>query len=137
MADRSRELELSLRLKAGRWLAGSWGVRANSKSMKGEAKALPLEELAQRSPLLENGITANKLGEIESMRTPFVPPSQVALISQALGVDLEGLPMLEPAKGARLIPGPPDGPIPQTTEQAESPSPEAADEPQTPEEEAS
>jgi hypothetical protein len=101
VTDRSRELEISLRLKAARFLAGSASVRSGTKSDKGQAIALRPEELALRPPLPENRITANKLREIEAMKT-YVTPGQVALIGQALGVDLEHLPMLEPANAEPL-----------------------------------
>lgn len=129
MDERSRELQISLRLKAARWLAGSERVRANSKTGKPEAIALPIPDLAKRSPLPENRIRANKLTEIEEMKT-YVTPSQLALISEALGVDLESLPLLPATTGpgeSAALPGPPAGPLPETTKPAESPRPAAAD----------
>lgn len=99
--ERDRALQISLRLKAARFLAGNARVRPSSKTGKPEAIALPLEELALRPGLAENRITLNKLGEIEQMVTQ-VTPSQVQLIGRALGVDLEELPLLEPAPKATL-----------------------------------
>ena len=96
MTERSRQLEISLRLKAARWLAGSQRVSAKSTTGKEQAVALSPEELASRSPLPENRITANKIREIEEMKT-FVPPSQITLISEALGFDFDALPLPEPA----------------------------------------
>lgn len=93
MDERSRALQISLRLKAARYLAGSEKTRANATTGKTHAVPLEPKDLAKRSPLPENKITANKIFEIETMQT-YVPPSHVALLSEALGIDLESLPLL-------------------------------------------
>ena len=51
---------VSRRLKAARWLAGG-------EDEKGRPVPLSPEELAQREPLLRNGISANAISEIERM----------------------------------------------------------------------
>lgn len=108
MTERPRALEISLRLKAARHLAGRAKPQANARPGKERSVPLEPEELAKRSPLPENNIRANKIREIEEMKT-HVTPSQVALLSAALGIDLEALPMLEagPSRPAAIAPFPP------------------------------
>ena len=73
--------ETSRRLKAARWLAG--GVDA-----KGKPDELKREDLALRSPLPENGITANRLHEIEQMKIA-ARPMELDRIAEALGLPHE------------------------------------------------
>lgn len=61
MTEDERRLQISLRMKAARYLAGSRGE-------KGGATALPNKEVAQRGPLLNEKVSANKLEEVEQMR---------------------------------------------------------------------
>jgi hypothetical protein len=70
--------EVSRRLKAARWLAG--GVDA-----KGKPKELKVSELALRPPLPENGISANRLAEIEQLKIT-APPMELEKIEEALGL---------------------------------------------------
>lgn len=71
-------VEVSRRLKAARWLAG--GVKDNGKPAE-----LKASELARRDVLVENGITANRIEEIEQLKvTPR--PMELEKIAQALGV---------------------------------------------------
>jgi hypothetical protein len=93
VTERDRNLEISLRLKAARWLAGQQGT-GGRQGDKPRSIPLSTEALAARSPLPENKITADKLQRIEQMTVPYVKPSEVALIGQALGLDLEALPLL-------------------------------------------
>lgn len=70
--------EISRRLKAARWLAG--GV-----DQDGKPKQLKVAELAKRSPLPENKITANRLEEIEQL-VITAPPMELDKIAEALGL---------------------------------------------------
>lgn len=71
-----RSTEISRRLKAARWLAGG-------EHTDGKPKALAVEELAARQPLPTQGITANRLEEIEQLKiTP--PPMELEQIALAL-----------------------------------------------------
>lgn len=74
-------LQVSLRLKAARHLAGS------SRPSKGgfEAVALTVEELAKRPLVIENGITKNRLDAYEQMKTE-PRPMELQVIADALGV---------------------------------------------------
>jgi transcriptional regulator with XRE-family HTH domain len=73
-------VEISRRLKAGRWLAG--GVRAD-----GKPTALTTAELAKRSPLPQNGISVNRLEEIEQLKVSNGPrPMELEKIAEALGL---------------------------------------------------
>lgn len=73
--------EISRRLKAARWLAG--GV-----DEKGKPKELKVAELAQIPPLPENGITANRIEEIEQLKVRGGGPRPMELekIARALGL---------------------------------------------------
>jgi hypothetical protein len=76
--------EIARRLKAARWLAG--GERESAKGrVKREVYALSPDELAGRSPLPENNITASLLGSIERMER-HTPPMELQAIAQALGL---------------------------------------------------
>lgn len=85
-------LATSLALKAGRWLVGAVDE-------KGRPAALTVEALLARSPLQENRITKNRLEDIEQMNVD-ARPMERALISQALGVDLDALRDLRPPDSA-------------------------------------
>jgi transcriptional regulator with XRE-family HTH domain len=71
-----RPAEVSRRLKAARWLAGGLDE-------KGKPKPLSVKELAALRPLPENGISANRLEEIEQMKIT-APPMELEKIAQAL-----------------------------------------------------
>jgi len=73
--------ETSRRLKAARWLAGDT-------DKKGRPKQLKIAELAQREPLPENGISKNRLEEIEQMKIT-APPMELEKIAVALDVPIE------------------------------------------------
>ncbi len=76
--------EIARRLKAGRLLAG--GIREKPKGrVKVETYALTPTELAGRSPLPENEITASLLGTIERMER-HTPPMELQAIAEALGL---------------------------------------------------
>lgn len=70
--------EVSRRLKAARWLAGD--VDAN-----GKPRALPIADLAQREELVSNRVSANRLEEIEQMKTA-ARPVELREIARALEV---------------------------------------------------
>lgn len=79
MTDR---LQTSLRLKAARHLAG----RLGEKGKRGQrAIPLPVGELADHELLRQNGVTANRLEEIEQMKTDARP---MELEKIALALDL-------------------------------------------------
>lgn len=71
--------EISRRLKAARWLAG--GVDDN-----GRVIPLSPEDLAQRAPLADNGITANAIREIEQLKKD-ARPMELREICRALDLD--------------------------------------------------
>lgn len=71
--------EISRRLKAGRWLAGAMDD-------DGKPKSLTTAQLAEHPLLVENGISSNRLQEIEQVKiTP--PPMELEQIARALGLD--------------------------------------------------
>lgn len=70
--------EISRRLKAARWLAG--GVND-----KDQPRALDVNELAQRAPLPDNNITANRIREIEQLEAK-ARPMELDKIAEALGM---------------------------------------------------
>lgn len=86
-AELERRAEISRRLKAARWLVGS--VDMNHKTSKGRPKPMPQpltrEKLAERQLLVDNGITANMLGEIERLDRP-VFPMEITVIADALEI---------------------------------------------------
>ena len=77
---RDKRLRDSLRLKAARYLAGSVAT-------DGRLRAVPLtvENLAKRPELQANGISANRIEEIEQMRTD-ARPMELQLIAKVLGL---------------------------------------------------
>jgi hypothetical protein len=76
--------EIARRLKAGRLLAGGIREKATGR-VKVEIYALTAAELAGRSPLPENEITASLLGTIERMER-HTPPMELQAIAEALGL---------------------------------------------------
>lgn len=75
--------EVSRRLKAARWLAGDIDEQ-------GKPKALSTRDLAQREPLPSNGISANRIEEIEQLKLADGPrPMELEKIAQALGLPHE------------------------------------------------
>lgn len=70
--------DVSRRLKAARWLAG--GI-----DEKGRVTSLTVEALAQLAPLPENGISQNRLEEIEQQKVD-ARPMELEKIARALGV---------------------------------------------------
>lgn len=88
--ETSLRLEVSLRLKAARYLAG--GLRPTK---KGELIASPVtvDELAADPVIVKNGISKNRLDAYEQMKTE-PRPMELRVIAEALGVDPEFL--LEP-----------------------------------------
>lgn len=70
--------EVSRRLKAARWLAGDVGP-------DGKPRALSVAELAQRDELVNNRISANRLEEIEQIKTQ-ARPVELREIARALEV---------------------------------------------------
>jgi hypothetical protein len=80
--DVDRRLEISLRLKAARWLRGH---------QDGKGKAVPLStrDLTQHPALRENRITQNRIEEIEQMRTTH-PPRRMELEQLEHALDLPG-----------------------------------------------
>lgn len=79
---------ISLRLKAARWLAGTV-QEAPAKRAGDEPKrtvnTLRVEELAKRRPLQDNGITKNRLEEIEQLKVD-ARPMELDAIAAALGL---------------------------------------------------
>lgn len=74
-------LQVSLRLKAARYLAG--GLRKTKAGM--EASALTVEELAAHPVIRANGIKKNRLDAYEQMRTD-PRPMELRVIAEALKV---------------------------------------------------
>lgn len=72
----SDELAISLRLKAARYLNGK-------RDDKGHAVAMTTAELAAKPSLAENGITKNRIEDIEQMRAP-ARPMELEKIADAL-----------------------------------------------------
>lgn len=70
--------EVSRRLKAARWLAGSLND-------KGQVAPLEVRELAQRDQLKENRISSNRLEEIEQLRVD-ARPMELDKIAEAMGL---------------------------------------------------
>lgn len=83
METPDRKLQVSLRLKAARWLAGA-------RNSKGAAAPMSIEKLAATPDLHENGITKNRLEDIEQMKVD-ARPMELERIGQALGVNLDDL----------------------------------------------
>lgn len=77
-----RRAEIARRLKAARWLAGDTTIDAKGKR---RPTALSPQELAMRSPLPENNITASLIGSIERMER-HTPPMELDALAGALGV---------------------------------------------------
>lgn len=67
-------------MKAARYLHGREGDRG--------AAPLPVAELAQREPLRSNGISANRLEEIEQMKA-HGRPMELEKVAQALGLRVD------------------------------------------------
>lgn len=80
-------VQVALRLKAARWLAGAL-------DQSGKPAALPVSDLAQRPPLPENRITRNRIEEIEQLKAA-PRPMEVEKLAEALG----------PTAGALLVEG--------------------------------
>lgn len=125
--------ETSRRLKAARWLAG--GVDAD-----GKPKQLKVAELAQRWPLPENGIKANRLEEIEQLKIT-APPMELEKIAEALGLPHEWFSAELPAEAraealqnAAAMVGPLLLAAAQAIRQAREQEPLDTDEPDLPEE---
>jgi transcriptional regulator with XRE-family HTH domain len=79
--------EVARRLKAARWLAGS--VSPSERGKTGyEVRALSTEDLARRSELRDNGITAARLGAIERMER-HTPPMELQAIAGALRLPVD------------------------------------------------
>lgn len=68
-------------MKAARWLAGNTGE-------DGKPRPLSVKELAERAPLPQNSISANRLEEIEQLKVT-APPMWLEKIADALGVPHE------------------------------------------------
>lgn len=79
MSRDERQLQVSLRLKAARYLAGDY-----SKDEK-YASPISVEKLAKVPLLVANQIGANRLMEIEQMKTR-ARPMELQVIADALGV---------------------------------------------------
>lgn len=82
-ADTQKRLRTSLRLKAARYLAG--GLSEDGKDGKRRAVPMPVDVLAQHETLVVNGITRNRLLEIEQLVTD-ARPMELERIAEALGV---------------------------------------------------
>jgi 3-hydroxyacyl-CoA dehydrogenase len=76
-------LEISLRLKAGRWLAGT---KATTGRQQGSAVPLTTDALANHPVLLANRITKNRLEDIEQMRNGEARSMELEKIAEALGL---------------------------------------------------
>lgn len=81
------DVEVALRLKAARWLAGALDE-------SGKPAALSVGDLALRPPLPENRITKNRIEEIEQLKAA-PRPMEVEKLAEALG----------PTAGALLVRG--------------------------------
>lgn len=82
-ADLEYRVQVSLRLKAGRWLAGGL-ERRDRPNAKPKAAALGVSALAEHPVLMENSITRNRLEEIEQLKTR-ARPMELEKIAGALG----------------------------------------------------
>ena len=101
-------LTVSLRLKAARHLAGRMSDKRK------EAIPLPVADLAAHPLLVENGISRNRLEEIEQMRVDARPMEldQIALALNVPGwfrppeaaADVPRLPALDPARAGEARP---------------------------------
>lgn len=60
MDEQERRLQISLRMKAARHLVGHRGPKG--------ATAMPVDDVVQLGPLLDEGISPNRLTEIEQMK---------------------------------------------------------------------
>lgn len=80
MDDAERRLQVSLRLKAARYLAGRTGSKGSI--------AMPISDLVLIDELQDEGITKNRLEEIEQMRPTTKPAkrSELDAIVSALGL---------------------------------------------------
>lgn len=91
--EQERRLQVSLRLKAARYLAGR---RAASDSKQpGEAVALTAEELAEHPIMVENVITLNRIRDYEQMKARL-RRMELEKLADALGVSHDFL--LSPLK---------------------------------------
>jgi hypothetical protein len=118
-------LQVSRRLKAARWLAGT-ATDANGKPL-----ALTADELAKREPMASNGLTANAIGELERM-TRVLRPMEIRIIASALGVPysfFEGPDLLFSAQPAADAPQAPEGGL---ARELEDDPPRVQNPPQTP-----
>jgi transcriptional regulator with XRE-family HTH domain len=77
-AERTERVRISLRLKAGRHLAG----RVDE---DGKPAAMSVAELAEHPELVTNGISRNRLEEIEQIKTS-ARPMELDRIALALGL---------------------------------------------------
>lgn len=75
-------LQVSLRIKAARYLAGS---RATSGKQEGSAVPLGIAELAQHPLLVDNKISKSRIAEIEQMKVD-ARPMELEKLAEALGV---------------------------------------------------
>lgn len=80
--DSDTRLQVSLRLKAARYLAGS---RATEGRQAGSAIPLGTAELAQQPVLVENKIAKGRIEEIEQMKVD-ARPMELEKLAEALGV---------------------------------------------------
>lgn len=60
MTENERRLQISLRMKAARHLVGHAGAKG--------ATPMPVEDVVKLGPMLDEGITSNRLTEIEQMK---------------------------------------------------------------------
>lgn len=114
---------IALRLKAARWLAGTI-----SDGDKPRVQALSPAQLAERSPLPENGISAYLIGETERMERR-ARPMELQMIAKAIGVPYEffvsgwleaELPLAPPGEFGRRAQGSPTtDPLPGQDESQE------------------
>jgi len=74
--DADRRLEISLRLKAARWIRGY-------RDSRGKPSAVTTGALAEIEPLKSNGITKNRLEEIEQGKV-LARPMELEAIARAL-----------------------------------------------------
>lgn len=75
MDEHTRRVQISLRMKAGRYLAGSWKPEGRKRG----AIPLPTAALARRPALLDEQISDDRLQSIEQIKAGTSPPARSEL----------------------------------------------------------
>lgn len=97
MDEAERLLQISLRMKAARHLRGHAG-------MKG-ATPMPIEDVAKLPELVDEGVTANRLTEIEQMKVRAPRRSELEAFRAALGMPADWFAGLYPSDRGAAVSG--------------------------------